>query len=130
MAPKTRKTQKVKPNKSSKKTIKKPQAKQVKDGQKCRDCNRSFDNHFLYAGHSLRVHLRQVQCPISGCTQKLKRFSGLTNHFRTTHKNACSLCGHSNKNKSGLFVHMAIVHGLKRCTCGVPRRERINNHFD
>lgn len=130
MAPKARSIKKPKPNKSVKKTIKKSPPKLVKSGQKCRDCKQSFGNNFSYARHSLMVHQKQVQCPIGECTKKLKSISGLQNHFRTTHKNACNLCGHSNKNKSGLQVHLALVHNLKRCTCGGTRRERMNAYFD
>lgn len=138
MAPKTRvtqqKTPKIKRNKIVKKTTQKSTSKQVKHSRKavisCRDCNRSFDNRFAYARHSLMVHLKHVKCPINECTRMLKSMSGLLNHFRTTHKNACSLCGHSNKNKSGLRVHLALVHDLKRCTCGIPRSERMKVYFD
>lgn len=130
MAPKARPIPKTKRNNSVKKAIKKSPAKLVKIGQKCRECKQNFENNFSYARHTLMVHNKQVQCPISECTKKLKSISGLKNHFRTTHKNACNLCGHSNKNKSGLQVHLALMHNLKRCTCGITRSERMKVYFD
>lgn len=128
MAPKTR--QSSTSNKSSKKESKKPQGNQVKIGRKCRHCNRVYEDPFLFARHSLMVHHKQVECPMPECSRKLKSVSGLMNHFRTTHKNGCSLCGHSNKNKQGLLVHLALVHNLKRCVCSVSRRERMNGFFE
>lgn len=114
-------------SKTNKKQVK---SNQVKTKRKCRDCNKIYENNFVYASHSLKVHYKQVKCPMQECDQKLKSFAGLMNHLRTTHKNACSLCGRSNKNKSGLLVHLALVHDIKRCVCSVPRCERINAHFE
>lgn len=128
MAPRTRE------NSNNKKvSVEKPaktQCNEVKtNGRKCRDCNRTYENAFLYARHSLMVHQKQVQCPIVDCKRKMKSTAGLMNHFRTTHKNACSLCGHSTKNKNGLLVHLALVHDLKRCVCDVSRRVRMIENF-
>lgn len=134
MAPKTRKTSQTSENSrtktSTEKKIKKTKTKQVKIKRKCRLCDQIYENQFAYARHSLTVHHKQVKCPMHECSQKMKSVSGLMNHLRTTHKNACNLCGHSNKNKNGLLVHLALVHNLKRCVCNVSRRERMNVFFE
>lgn len=130
MAPTTRQASISKNSTSSMNKTKKSQPNEDKFGRKCRDCNGTYENNFLFARHSLMVHQRQVKCPMHECSRKLKSVSGLMNHFRTTHKNACSLCGHSNKNKQGLLIHLALVHDLKRCVCSVSRRDRMKNYFE
>ncbi len=128
MAPKTR--QSSSSNQSTENKIENSRSDAEKNGQKCRHCNQIYENPFIYARHSLMVHHKQVKCPMQDCGRKLKSVAGLMNHFRTTHKNACSLCGHSTKNQQGLRVHLALVHDLKRCVCGVTRRERMNGFFE
>lgn len=129
MAPSKTNRKSVKKSSISKKTSKKSQPKEpnpVKGGRKCTDCKRTYETSFLYARHVLMVHQKSINCPMEECGRKLKSIAGLLNHFRGTHKNACSLCGHSTKNRNGLRVHLALVHDLKRCVCSVTRRERMN----